>query len=977
MALWVSTGCGSGTGTPEGGDFVSDNPGGEPGGGTAAGEDGGTGEPNGDGGDDGAREITEADIVHVEDDRLYALSRYGGLAVVDVSDPDTALPVLGRYRAHAQPFEMYVDAGSVFVMYSDWGTYDWDETVGGWSWRSSTRLVALDASDPADIAVRGELDMPGYIQDSRRVGDVLYLVTHEDGYCWGCNEQIRTVVTSLDVSNPAEVAIVDQLAFVDAEADQWGWGGQRSVTATDERIYVAGLRFDDFEDSHSVIDVVDISDPGGALTQGAAVAVAGQIQSRWQMDEHEGVLRVVSQPGFWGSTNPPVIETFSVASASDVAPLGSASMTLPRPESLRSVRFDGTRGYAITFEQTDPLFTLDLSDPAAPQQVGELEIPGWVFHMEPREDRVLGLGFDPGNPEGALNVSLFDVSDFANPSMLSRVHFGGDWAYLGEDQNRIHKAFTILDELGLILVPFSGWSYDEGDWEECRGSYESGIQLVDWADDALVARGFADSHGEARRALVHRERLIGMSDMAVESFDISDRDAPQKRAELALATNVASVAIDDGIMARLSQDWWTGESRLEIVDLAHAEEPEALGRLDLSSLVTGNDCWDYGFWGAEVFAHAGRVYLVRELYDRDTGEPSTRIEVIDARDPAAPVHLQSLEIPDSRDFWGYGLGFPLPEERTVKVGDALVLFTGHVDYEGNTPHATASFVVVDLHDPGAPTISATIERPSGLQHGALQVHDGTIVSWHMRPVEGDTSKVRYYLERLDVSDPADPVASAAVNVPGAVVAYDPEAQRAVTVDFRLESQALPADDCWNHPQVYDYDHTNEMCVIGHRELRLVALQGDEATLLQTLDVEGDSARVSGIAAGSDRIFVYLGQGGWYGWAEDVGDGGPASYEGPTTEIATLTGLGSDTLEVASRVEIEQAGWWIGTLTASGHDLLFSTDNGLGELDTSDPSQPTLEIHDLWGYGCWDLQIAGETAYCSMGELGLQAIPLGG
>ena len=34
-------------------------------------------------------------------------------------------------------------------------------------------------------------------------------------------------------------------------------------------------------------------------------------------------------------------------------------------EDLRAVRFDGDRVYAVTFRQTDPLFTIDLTDPTA------------------------------------------------------------------------------------------------------------------------------------------------------------------------------------------------------------------------------------------------------------------------------------------------------------------------------------------------------------------------------------------------------------------------------------------------------------------------------------------------------------------------------------------------------------------------------------------------------------------------------------
>ena len=76
------------------------------------------------------------------------------------------------------------------------------------------------------------------------------------------------------------------------------------------------------------------------------------------------------------------------------------------------MRFDGPRGYAITAERKDPLFTIDLSNPALPKQAGELEMPGWIFHMEPRGDRLIGFGYDDTDASQAnLAVSLFDVSD--------------------------------------------------------------------------------------------------------------------------------------------------------------------------------------------------------------------------------------------------------------------------------------------------------------------------------------------------------------------------------------------------------------------------------------------------------------------------------------------------------------------------------------------------------------------------------------
>jgi hypothetical protein len=970
--VWALTACGGGTqGSAD--DFVSDNPhssggdrGDDGGAASSAGDDSGD-ESGGD--DDGGREIAEADIVALQGDRLYALSRFGGLAVIDASNP-TSLPVLGRFRANATPFEMYVEGDQIFVMFSEYGSYGWDAELGGYTWHTASRLIALDASDPANIVLRGEFELPGELQDSRRVGEILYLVTHENGSCWGCKSTPNTTVTSLDISDVADAVKVDELSFSGPENDGW-WGGRRSVSATDQRMYIAGFGITDWnewESSHSVIDVVDISDPGGALVHGTTFAVAGVIQSRWQMDEHDGVLRVVSQPGFWGGTTPPMIETFSVASATDLTPLGELQMVLPRPESLRSVRFDGPRGYAITFEQTDPLFTLDLSDPSLPRQVGELEIPGWVHHMETRDDRILGLGYEWGAEGGSINVSLFDVSDFENPTMLSRVHFGGDWANFAEDQDRLHKAFTILDDLGLLMVPFSGWSWDDGD--HCNGNFHSGIQLVDWADDQLTLRGVADSHGQARRALLHRDHLLGVSDLAVESFDISDRDHPTRVADLALATNVTKVAIAGDLVVRLATDWWTDASWLDVVSRENAESPEPLGRLSLSELTAsrGYECWGGGLWGADLFTHAGHVFIVRDLYDYETwSHGRTAIDVIDIRNPAAPAYLETIEIDAMRSWWGHGTGLSNDEKRAVHVGRALILTSTQLDWEiDEVVSSHSAFHLVDVGDPTNIQVTK-LDRPDGIAHGGMQVFGSDVVSWHMQSASGDASKVRFYLERIDLSQPSNPSMAEPINVPGQVVAYDPSTQRAVTLDFRLASADLGSQECWSHPKAHWSGYDDDSCMLAHRELKLVQLSGSSATLVDTQDVEGEDAAVRAVAASTERLFVQLRRGS-YVWSDDWN-----LQDVPRDEIAVFSSWLGNTLEPAATVELEGAGWWVGALRAVGHHLLFRASNGIGELDASNPQDPRVEIHDLVGWGCHDLQIEGRTAYCALGQFGLQTL----
>ena len=86
----------------------------------------------------------------------------------------------------------------------------------------------------------------------------------------------------------------------------------------------------------------------------------------------------------------------------------------------------------MTFEQTDPLFTIDISDPADPEILGELKIPGYSTYLHPYdEDHLIGIGFDTEENEwggivtNGLKVDLYDISDFENPTQKYTQTYGG------------------------------------------------------------------------------------------------------------------------------------------------------------------------------------------------------------------------------------------------------------------------------------------------------------------------------------------------------------------------------------------------------------------------------------------------------------------------------------------------------------------------------------------------------------------------
>lgn len=505
-------------------------------------------------GTDATRLVAEADIVQLDAERnwLYTISRSGTLAVVDGSQP-SALTLLGKFALRGEPFEMYRREGALLVLANQGVRFDGgladplpeDSAPTPPVATSSSLLQAIDIANPESPKSVGTLSIPGEIADSRIVGDVLYVASWENGACYGCGPTARTVVTTFDIANPSAPKQIDQMIFSSAPSysnvttTTTPW--KRSIIATKDRLYVGGIAAEATSTNEGVIEVLDISDPTGHLVHGATLAVAGPILSRWQMDEYEGTLRVVSQRGAARNVNGeqyPDVDTFRIESSSSLLRVGHTTLKLPKQEGLKSVRFDGKRAYAITFEtvtRRDPLFTIDLSDPAKPTQKGDLDMPGWVFHIVPRGDRLIGLGLDRDQSTasgGALNVSLFDVADLSRPSLLSRVAFGPQWASsdaqltqqsMAEDQDRIQKAFRLFDD-GLITIPFS----DPYTAQTCQRG-QSGIQLVEWTRESLTKRAMLPVDGNPRRALRRdsssTREVIAVSDSHVVAFDIRSRDA--------------------------------------------------------------------------------------------------------------------------------------------------------------------------------------------------------------------------------------------------------------------------------------------------------------------------------------------------------------------------------------------------------------------------------------------------------------------
>jgi hypothetical protein len=186
----------------------------------------------------------------------------------------------------------------------------------------------------------------------------------------------------------------------------------------------------------------------------AGGGVPGYLINQYAMSDFEGNLRVATTTGQpWGGGRERSQSGVYVLAQRDssLRQIGRVE-GLGKGERIYAVRFLGPVGYVVTFRQTDPLYTVDLHDPAQPRVRGALKIPGYSAYLHPvGSDRLIGIGQDAtseGRTKGT-QVSLFDVSDLSDPRRIATYSLTGAHSEAEFDPH----AFLYWPPTGLLVVP--------------------------------------------------------------------------------------------------------------------------------------------------------------------------------------------------------------------------------------------------------------------------------------------------------------------------------------------------------------------------------------------------------------------------------------------------------------------------------------------------------------------------------------------
>ncbi len=256
-------------------------------------------------------------------------------------------------------------------------------------------------------------------------------------------------------------------------------------------------------------------------TFAAGGGVPGSLLSQYALSEFDGKLRVATTSQARQGA-PSASGVYVLAQEGRTLKQVGAVEGLGSDEQIYAVRFLGPVGYVVTFRQTDPLYTVDLSDPAKPTVRGELKIPGYSAYLHPADgNRLIGIGRnanDQGRVKGT-QVSLFDVSNLSEPTRVAQYTLSGAYSEAEFDPH----AFLFWPATGLLVVPLqTRYLGDPAANTKVRPS--SGALVLRVSGKDITEVGFIQHPEEmiqVRRSLVIGKTLWTVSDAGLLASDLT------------------------------------------------------------------------------------------------------------------------------------------------------------------------------------------------------------------------------------------------------------------------------------------------------------------------------------------------------------------------------------------------------------------------------------------------------------------------
>ncbi|MCG3087099.1 beta-propeller domain-containing protein [Sporosarcina cyprini] len=517
--------------------------------------------------------IDEPDIVKTDGDYVYTIAE-GTVRITDIRNGQMKKAASIKMEEDFYPSQLFIQEDTLIVLGEKMIRYDkklaaQDQIM---PMNGMTTISLYDMKKRTAPKLLREVSAEGYLSNARMTDDTLYIVTNLYPMLWaleeidgatvrpritdtadkdlgymayediailpGATEASYTVVTAIDLHSPEK-----------SELSTKGYlGSSNQLYMSKDHLYLTATKYH-FEQNNSK---AMIWNPGTANTQffkftldgvkvefTGSAELKGTVLNQFSMDEDKGYFRVVMTEGnMWDEKNPSKNHLFVLDKG--MKQVGSVE-NLAKGERIYSARFMGDKAYMVTFRETDPLFVIDVADPAKPKVLGELKIPGFSNYLHPLdENHLIGFGYETvseKNPSGGepfirtkgMKVSLFDVTDFANPKEKDMVVIGGEGTYSPVQYD--HKA--LFQHAGRNLYGFPVSVYGENGKQHQLDFKGAGALIYEITPErGIVLKGdlvrkpdkgqqYEEWETQVQRLLYSKDRLFTVSYNDLNSYDFN------------------------------------------------------------------------------------------------------------------------------------------------------------------------------------------------------------------------------------------------------------------------------------------------------------------------------------------------------------------------------------------------------------------------------------------------------------------------
>ena len=351
--------------------------------------------------------VDEADIVKVEGQYIYYVANRK-IVIIDAQNSETSEKIaeINYAESNFYPTEIYVKDNKLIVIGNESEGVDTTsktlnliESIAvndvATNVKFKTGMILYDISNKEEPKEIRRVMVQGNYISSRMIENNIYFVADE--YLYTSQIQRKEIqelneddykpkyedtaieqeekcinydkIYNLDGTNDVNYLIVVGLNIEnDEEADiKTFLGAGRYVYSSEKNMYIATNKII-YGEGYEILDgkthILKLGLENGKITFEADADVAGQVNNQFSMDENGEYFRIATTTGhMWideTTANSLYILNDKLEEVGKVTGFG-------QEEKIYSVRYVGDKAYVVTFKQTDPLFVIDLSNPANPQ----------------------------------------------------------------------------------------------------------------------------------------------------------------------------------------------------------------------------------------------------------------------------------------------------------------------------------------------------------------------------------------------------------------------------------------------------------------------------------------------------------------------------------------------------------------------------------------------------------------------------------